>query len=182
MLSQSDPHSNKAHGSRDKSSSPKRKRGMNDPFGGSDPSSRKGLDYARGRTTGKLSRLGDVMGAAGKGIGTLGMGATEKGIGFYSALLGSAAQQQQALSPAITNITEAGQGARSAIQSQYQRGAARNVALDDELRRRQGSINTMFAGAPGAAADALSRLGMEGLGKQVSLGVHQLLPTMHQDG
>lgn len=137
--------------------------GRHDPFGGETPGSNKALGYARDRAIGGTSQLANLLGEAGRETYNLGSGAYKQSLGFYGDLMGSAQRQQQALSPAITNINEAGQGAQSAIENRYGRSGGRNMALDDELRRRQGSINAMYAGAPGAAAEALGRLGTEGL-------------------
>jgi hypothetical protein len=86
-----------------------------------------------------------------------------KSLGFYENLMGSAQSQQQALSPAIRNITEAGKGARASIGKRMQRSGARDLAYAEEGRGRQGDVNAMLAGAPLIGAEGTARLSGEGL-------------------
>ena len=125
---------------------------------------------ALGTTTRKQVGLAGMLGQAGQKQFNLAQPAYEKGLNFYSNLLGSRASQQQALAPAISNINEGGVGARSAIRNRFGRSGSRDMAFAEEGRRRQGDINTMLAGAPTLGAAGLERMSNAGLDRSLRAG------------
>lgn len=136
--------------------------GRQQDFGGYKPSD-KDLQRGIGNAMGGQFNLANMMEGMGQSQYQLAGPAYGKALGFYGDLMGSAQQQRQALAPAISNINEAGKGARSAITNRMGRSGARDMALAEETRGRQGDINNMMAGAPLIGAEGTSRLSAEGL-------------------
>lgn len=111
-----------------------------------------------GTTAKRLGTFGDQQfGLAGPAYG--------KALGYYEKLLGSRSKQMQAMSPAITNITEGGAGARGAIRNRMARSGARDMAFAEEGRGRQASINRLLAVAPQLGAEGLERMSEAGLNR-----------------
>jgi len=166
MLSQSDPHSNKAHGSRNKPSAQNRAgygssvTGRRDPFNPNKLRGSEGYREARRGVVGGSSNLAQAAGDAGRNIFNMANPAYGKALGFYNDLLKGGASMQQALSPAVTKIREVGSSMTGG--GNYGRNPAALIAKEENKRRMMSDINTMYAGAPGAAASALASLGLEG--------------------
>lgn len=121
------------------------------------------------RSTGQaiegLGTLSKRLGKFGEQQFNLAGPAYGKALGYYEKLLGSRTQQMQALSPAITNITEGGVGARGAIRNRLARSGARDMAFAEESRGRQASINRLLAAAPHLGAEGLERMSDAGLNR-----------------
>lgn len=148
------------------------------PFSGQKPTD-KDLQKGIGNSMGGQYNLANRMEEFGKDQFSLAGPAYGKSLGFYTDLMGSAQSQQQALSPALRNITEAGKGAQSSIKKSMGRSGSRDMALAEEARGRQGDVNAMFAGAPLIGAEGAGRLSSEGLGRV--LGANQVASGAYSD-
>jgi len=122
---------------------------------------------ALGNVTGQQVGLANMLGEQGQRQFSLAQPAYERGLNYYRDLLGSRVSQQQALAPAIRNITEGGVGARSAIRNRFARSGSRDMAFAEESRQRQGDINSMMAGAPQLGAAGLERMSNAGLNRSL---------------
>lgn len=83
---------------------------------------------------------------------------------YYGTLLkGNRAAMTEAVAPAIGSISDTYRGASRALDASNLRGAQKDVATGDLARQRAGSISSLFTGVQPMAADALSKIGGQGL-------------------
>jgi len=120
----------------------------------------KGLEQAQRSAMGGASNLARAAEEAGRETYSMAAPAYGASLGFYNKLLRGGSTMQQALSPAVTKIREVGSGMTGAGGGG--RNPASQMARDENKRKMMSDINTMYAGAPGAAAEALGSLGVQG--------------------
>jgi hypothetical protein len=83
--------------------------------------------------------------------------------GYYSSLLsGNRAAMQQAVAPTIAQLTGQYRGAQRGVEGSL-RGAARDYALGGLARQKASDVAGVTTGVQPGAADALSRLGLQGM-------------------
>lgn len=87
-----------------------------------------------------------------------------KAASYYGTLLsGDRAAQTEAVAPEIGQISDTYRGATRGLNASNLRGAQKDVALGDLTRQRAGGISSLFTGVQPGAADALSKIGGQGM-------------------
>lgn len=112
-----------------------------------------------------ITNLARMLQGQSEGVYNIGLPAYQRATGFYNSLLGSRTGQTAALAPALENTAAAYQGAQNALGARMQRGPTQDLARAELTRDSVGAARDMYRDAPFKAAEALSNLGLQGLGQ-----------------
>jgi len=119
---------------------------------------------------GNLSNVGASALAGGTNLLQTGQSTVAAPTSYYQTLLrGNRAAQSQAVAAPRAAISDIYSGAQRSLEQSGVRGAARDVASGELSRERAGKMAGLVTGVQPAAAEALTRTGLEQSGQGINL-------------